>query len=181
MLKSYTTGQVAKICRVAPRSVHKWIAGGMLPARRIPCSTHRRIDHEPLLRFMRDNGMPTDWLPNTVSVLLIAQDQLLVSRLSSSLGERMRTAMGAFDAGVMIENNKPSVLVVDFAIGLAEAICICQRVREVDGMKTATIIGLIPNDGAAASFNRSILDETVRKPVDVELLSLMIQSRFDER
>ena len=47
MKKVFTTGQVAKICKVAPRTVSKWFDSGRLPgAYRIPGSQDRRIPRE---------------------------------------------------------------------------------------------------------------------------------------
>ena len=39
----FTTGQVAKICKVAPRTVSKWFDSGRLRGYRIPGSQDRRI------------------------------------------------------------------------------------------------------------------------------------------
>jgi excisionase family DNA binding protein len=54
----FTTGQVAKICSVAPRTVQKWFDSGKLRGYRIPGSQDRRVPREQLIRFLRDNGMP---------------------------------------------------------------------------------------------------------------------------
>ena len=47
-----TTGQVAKICNVAPRTVSKWFDSGQLRGYRIPGSKDRRIPVQQLVRFM---------------------------------------------------------------------------------------------------------------------------------
>ena len=53
-----TTGEVAKICKVAPRTVSKWFDSGKLRGYRIPGSKDRRIPMEHLIRFMRAHGIP---------------------------------------------------------------------------------------------------------------------------
>jgi len=58
MKKVFTTGQVAKICKVAPRTVSKWFDSGRLRGYRIPGSQDRRIPREHLLRFLKEHGMP---------------------------------------------------------------------------------------------------------------------------
>ena len=50
-----TTGQVAKICHVAPRTVSKWFDTGQLQGYRIPGSKDRRIPVDKLLRFMESH------------------------------------------------------------------------------------------------------------------------------
>src|SRR3954462_6019134 len=58
MKKVFTTGQVAKICKVAPRTVSKWFDSGRLRGYRIPGSQDRRIPREHLPRFRKGPGMP---------------------------------------------------------------------------------------------------------------------------
>ena len=55
--KVFTTGQVAKICDVAPRTASKWFDSGKLAGYRIPLSNDRRVPRENLIRF-KENGMP---------------------------------------------------------------------------------------------------------------------------
>jgi uncharacterized protein (TIGR02996 family)/excisionase family DNA binding protein len=54
----FTTGQVAKICQVAPRTVSKWFDSGKLRGYRIPGSQNRRIPRVNLIRFLKENNMP---------------------------------------------------------------------------------------------------------------------------
>lgn len=54
----FTTGEVAKICKVAPRVVSKWFDSGRLRGYRIPGSQDRRIPREHLIRFLKEYGMP---------------------------------------------------------------------------------------------------------------------------
>ncbi len=56
MKKVFTTGQVAKICKVAPRTVSKWFDSGRLKGYRIPGSQDRRIPREHLIRFLKEHG-----------------------------------------------------------------------------------------------------------------------------
>ena len=58
MKKVFTTGQVAKICKVAPRTVSKWFDSGRLRGYRIPGSQDRRIPREQLIKFLKEHGMP---------------------------------------------------------------------------------------------------------------------------
>ena len=48
-----TTGEVARICNVASRTVSKWFDQGRLRGYRIPGSKDRRIPRSELVRFMR--------------------------------------------------------------------------------------------------------------------------------
>ena len=66
MKKVFTTGQVAKICKVAPRTVSKWFDSGRLRGYRIPGSQDRRIPREHLVRFLKEHGMPLGELESEV-------------------------------------------------------------------------------------------------------------------
>ena len=56
-MKVFTTGQVAEICKVAPRTVAKWFDSGRLKGYRIPGTQDRRIPREYLFKFLREHGM----------------------------------------------------------------------------------------------------------------------------
>jgi excisionase family DNA binding protein len=58
--KIFTTSEVAKICKVAPRTVSKWFDSGRLKGYRIPGSQDRRIPREYLVKFLHDHGMGSD-------------------------------------------------------------------------------------------------------------------------
>ncbi|MCK5270374.1 MAG: helix-turn-helix domain-containing protein, partial [Sedimentisphaerales bacterium] len=71
-----TTGQVAKICNVAPRTVSKWFDSGQLRGYRIPGSKDRRIPLSQLVRFMRAHGIPLNGLDGgTMRVLLVDNEE----------------------------------------------------------------------------------------------------------
>lgn len=54
----YSTGKIATICRVAPRTVSKWFDSGKLQGYRIPLSKDRRVPRENLLAFLKEHGFP---------------------------------------------------------------------------------------------------------------------------
>jgi two-component system, OmpR family, response regulator RpaA len=58
----FSTGEVAKVCRVAPRTVSKWFDAGLLKGYLFPGTRERRIPREQLVRFLQENGMSPDGL-----------------------------------------------------------------------------------------------------------------------
>lgn len=59
----FTTGQVASICRVCPKTVAKWFDGGELQGFRTPTpSKCRRIERASLVAFMTRHELPLEWL-----------------------------------------------------------------------------------------------------------------------
>src|SRR5207249_8428320 len=87
MKKVFTTGQVAKICKVAPRTVSKWFDSGRLRGYRIPGSQDRRIPREYLIKFLKEHGMPVGDLEDEAmaKVLVVGQHQVLLEILKRQL------------------------------------------------------------------------------------------------
>ena len=79
----FTAGEVAKICKVAPRTVFKWFDSGRLRGYRIPGSQDRRIPREHLIRFLKEHGMPLDGLAG-INVLLVGLPTSLQSEIAVS-------------------------------------------------------------------------------------------------
>lgn len=53
-----TTGQVARMLRVATRTVNKWCDRGHLPHWRLPDSRDRWVSRTVLVAFCRERGIP---------------------------------------------------------------------------------------------------------------------------
>ena len=122
-MKVFTTGQVAKICKVAPRTVSKWFDSGRLKGYRIPGSQDRRIPREYLIRFLKEHGMPLGDLEDEAmaKVLIVAQDQVLIENLKRELPPersfKVAVAASGFEAGIQAESFHPDCIIVDFSIG----------------------------------------------------------------
>lgn len=54
----FTTGEIAKICGVAPRTASKWIDSGLLPGWRIPGGNARRVSRAALNAFLEHYQIP---------------------------------------------------------------------------------------------------------------------------
>lgn len=53
----YTTGEVARLCRVATRTVQKWFDAGRLKGYRLPETLDRRVPRRRLIEFLHEHGM----------------------------------------------------------------------------------------------------------------------------
>ncbi|MBI4580444.1 MAG: response regulator [Planctomycetes bacterium] len=117
-----TTGQVAKICCVAPRTVSKWFDSGQLRGYRIPGSKDRRIPLAQLVRFMKAYGIPMDGLElsSNPRVLIVDEEPELTELITRSLNEtgrfEARAAASAFEAGTVVADFQPQVIVADVDI-----------------------------------------------------------------
>lgn len=183
MKKVFTTGQVAKICKVAPRTVSKWFDSGRLRGYRIPGSQDRRIPREQLIRFLKEHGMPLGELEEEEwhKILIIGAEKLFIERLREILPEnedfKYEIAQSGFEAGIMAESFHPDTIVIDMALGRAESIQITSNLRKNPAYETTLIIGLASEDEADPDkLTASGFSEVFKKPFDVALLGERVRT-----
>jgi len=56
--RDLTTGEVARLSGLGQQHVVKCIDRGLLPARRVPGSKHRRVTRAALVKFLQTHNMP---------------------------------------------------------------------------------------------------------------------------
>lgn len=172
-----TTGQVARICHVAPRTVSKWFDTGQLRGYRIPGSRDRRIPVEHLEAFMRTHGIPLDALDGGLCRVLIVggdpEEARTIAQVMTDLGRHdVRIAVNDFDAGMQANRFRPHVIVMDVDAGIREAVEACHKIRATASMQSARIIaaGSILNPQQKKSLVREGFDECLSKPYTVDRL-----------
>jgi len=179
----FTTGQVAKICKVAPRTVSKWFDSGRLKGYRIPGSQDRRIPREQLIRFLKEHGMPLGELEEEEwhKVLLIGTEKLFNDRIKEILPEnedfKFQYANSGFEAGMLAGNFQPDTIIIDLGLGRAESIQIVARLRADETHTGTLIVGLASEDEAAPEqLSQHGFNDVFKKPFDVALLGEKIKS-----
>lgn len=178
MKKVFTTGQVAKICKVAPRTVSKWFDSGRLVGYRIPGSQDRRIPREHLIRFLKEHQMPLGDLEEEAlsKVLIIGTDRNLIDRLHGLLPEadnyKVEIAHSGFEAGIQAESFHPDAIILDLAMGRSEGLQIVGNLRRNSAYDVCVIVGLAAEDEAEPdSLTQFGFNEVFKKPFDPALLS----------
>lgn len=170
--EAFTTGQAAKICGVAIRTVQKWLDSGKLKGFRVPASNHRRITRDTLGRFLRDNGMPLSRLDDgRHRVLIVSCDYPLIARMRELLPEDrdfvIESASGGFEAGYKLATFTPYVAILDLAIGRGEAISISGYLRP----ETVRIV--LAGEDESESMERGF-NHVLFRPFDVAVLANLI-------
>lgn len=164
----YTTGEVARICHVAPRTVSKWVDSGQLRGYRIPGSRDRRIPLEHLLAFLRANGMPTDLLDDGPCRILLMDPSVpleVVEALAGSGRCEVRTASNLFEAGVVAQQFRPHVIVLDVGRG-EEAAILCRNIKHNADLASARLVAVSAGmpSSRAQELRRGGFDEFLSKP-----------------
>ena len=179
-----TTGDVAKICNVAPRTVSKWFDSGQLHGYRIPGSKDRRIPVNELIRFMKANNMPTDILPvGKIRVLVVDSENGSKSPIIDALavrgGYEIQTVSNGFDAGAAAQKFSPHVMIINLLAQGIEATGICKAIRndpELQATKILAIAGHLGSSECQALMHKGF-DDCIEDPSDaVEVIKRIEQA-----
>jgi excisionase family DNA binding protein len=173
----FTTGEAAKICKVSQQTIIRCFDNGQLKGFRVPGSRFRRIPREALYKFMKDNGIPTDALESGKrKVLLVDDDAELVEVMNKFLEEdgrfEVRIASNGFDAGMMVKEYRPDIIVLDVMLPDINGKEVCHRVRAdttLEDVRILCISGMIEED-KIQELRLAGADKFLHKPFDVEEL-----------
>ena len=182
----FTTGEAAEICKVSQQTIIRCFDSGRLGGFRVPGSKFRRIPRADLIRFMRENDIPTDALEARAGgaakrVLVVDDDPAILEVFADLLGKDprfdLRTCSTGYDAGMLTESFRPHVIVLDYMLPDVNGNVVCARIRardELAGTRIVFVSGVV----AQEEINRLLsagADEFVRKPFDVKLLLSKIE------
>ena len=173
----FTTGEAAKICKVSQQTIIRCFDNGSLKGFRVPGSRFRRIPREQLYAFMKENGIPTEALESGKRKILIVDDDVeLVELMSDSFAADgrfdIKTANNGFDAGMLVKEFRPDIVVLDIMLPDINGKEVCQRVRMDPTMKTVKIIcisGMVEQD-KIADLRAVGADDFMSKPFEVDKL-----------
>jgi excisionase family DNA binding protein len=173
----FTTGEAAKICKVSQQTIIRCFDNGQLKGFRVPGSRFRRIPREALYKFMKDNGIPTDALESGKrKVLLVDDDAELVELICKVLDEdgrfEVRVAQNGFDAGMMVKEYHPDLIVLDVMLPDINGKEVCHRVRADSALEDVRILcisGMVEED-KIHELRLAGADDFLHKPFDIEVL-----------
>ena len=173
----YTTGEAAKICKVSQQTIIRCFDSGQLKGFRVPGSRFRRIPRDQLFLFMRDNGIPTDALESGRRKILVVDDDQDLVELITDVLERdgrfeTRSVNNGFDAGMMVKDYRPDLIVLDVMLPDINGKEVCVRVRSDDSLEDVKIIcisGMVEQD-KIAELTAAGADDFMHKPFTVDRL-----------
>ncbi len=168
-----TTGEVAKICNVAPRTVSKWFDAGQLRGYRIPGSKDRRIPRQQLIRFMKAHGMPLEGIETgETRVLIVDNEPDLLALLQRALSEAsygVKTASGAFEAGAAAETFRPHAILVDVSLPDVDVKQLCRHIRSNPDQRNIRLVAMSGGltEGQGETLLQEGFDAYLRKPFEI--------------
>ena len=173
----FTTGEAAKVCKVSQQTIIRCFDNGTLKGFRVPGSRFRRIPRDQLYAFMKDNGIPTDALESGKRKVLVVDDdeelvELLLDVFEKDGRFETKKANNGFDAGMLVKEFRPDLVVLDVMLPDINGKEVCQRVRSdssLEAVKIICISGMVEQD-KIADLRNSGADDFMAKPFTVDKL-----------
>jgi len=173
----FTTGEAAKICKVSQQTIIRCFDSGQLKGFRVPGSRFRRIPRDVLYKFMKENGIPTDALESGKrKAVVVDDDEELVELIKDALEAdgrfEVRVANNGFDAGMIVKEYRPDIIVLDVMLPDINGKEVCQRIRSdatLDDCQIICISGMVEAD-RIGELKESGANDFVQKPFEVEHL-----------
>lgn len=173
----FTTGEAAELCKVSQQTIIRCFDAGRLTGFRVPGSKFRRIPRAELLRFMRENDIPTGQIESDHRrVLVVDDDEAILELYRDAFGRDPRfeisTAASGYDAGLLTERFRPHVILLDYMLPDINGNIVCQRIRAnpaTSHVKIILVSGVVNRDEIDALIKAGA-DEFVQKPFNIEKL-----------
>ena len=107
-----------------------------------------------MLRFMRTNDIPSDVLESTRKrVLVVDDDEQIVELFVDVLGRddrfEVKTAKTGYDAGLLTEQFKPHLILLDYMLPDINGNLVCDRIRanpDLGGTKIIIVSGVVKRE-----------------------------------
>ncbi|MBR2694786.1 MAG: response regulator [Thermoguttaceae bacterium] len=173
----FTTGEAAKICKVSQQTIIRCFDSGQLKGFRVPGSRFRRIPRDQLFAFMKNNGIPTDALESGKRKILVVDDdpdlvRMVVDVLESDGRFETRSVNNGFDAGMMVKEYRPDLIILDVMLQDINGKDVCIRVRNdssLEDVKIICISGMVEED-KIQELKAAGANIFLHKPFDTDVL-----------
>ncbi len=174
----FTTGEAAEICRLSQQTIIRCFDAGRLEGFRIPGSKFRRIPRRSLVKFMKENSIPLDELDSGKKKVLIVDDDAEIVELISDVlvrdgGFEIKTASSGYDAGILTQQFRPDLILLDYMLPDVNGNVVCQTIRnnpEFEDIKIIIVSGVIKED-EIDQLLKSGAEDFIRKPFNIDELT----------
>lgn len=170
----FTTGEAAEVCKVSQQTIIRCFDSGRLGGFRVPGSKFRRIPRADLIKFMKENDIPTEVLESAGKRVLIVDDDLQILEMFKDLLARepdleIKYASTGYDAGLLTESFRPHLIVLDYMLPDINGNIVCKRLRERDDLKGTRVLfvsGVVDQQGLS-QLKQAGADDFIAKPFNI--------------
>ncbi len=185
--KVYSALEAARICGVVNQTAINWIKAGHLKAFKTPGGQYR-VYPEDLADFMRGRKMkvPQELLSaesfeqkNKVRRLLIVDDDKALNAVIAKYLLKKRPdiealqAFDGFEAGALVSNKKPGLVLLDLDLPGVDGFSLCRRLMEDDsfGRPYVIVITALQDEGLEQKALALGAKKLFKKPLVMEKLA----------
>jgi excisionase family DNA binding protein len=183
--KVFTSGEVAEICGVSADTVSRWFDLGQIDGYRLGPGGDRRIPHDSLRKFMLSHGIPLGRLEEDEQRILVVDDDpyyldIIPAILTKEKDYKISIASTGFDAGAMVVDINPHLIILDIHLSDMDGRMVCERVKsrpETRGSRILAISGYI-DDVEAKELRNYGFDDYLKKPFTHEDMTARVEALF---
>ena len=192
-VRIYSALEVADICGVVNQTAINWIKSGFLKAFTTPGGQYR-VYAEDLRAFLSARGMRvppelsgedgTNW----ERILIVDDDQGIVAVLKRYLTRRLPTytvmeAYDGFEAGRLVSEWKPGVILLDINLPGLDGHKLCQRIKTDPSLGSPVIIAItgLTDPEIEQTIRLEGADAFFEKPLDLEKVLARIEELLADR
>jgi len=173
----YTTGEAADICSLSQQTIIRCFDSGRLRGFRIPGSRFRKMPHDSLLKFMKENSIPMQNLQSGRKRLLIVDDDAEIVEMMTDVLQRdgrfdIETASTGYDAGIITQKFRPNLILLDYMLPDINGNIVCKTIRDNPEFASTRIIiisGVI-NQTEIDDLLKSGAEAFMKKPFSISEL-----------
>jgi len=183
--KVFTSGEVATICGVSPDTVSRWFDLGQIEGYRLGPGGDRRIPYESLKKFMISHGIPLDRFEEGERRILVVDDDpyyldIIPAALAHHSDYVITTASTGFDAGALVVQDNPNLVILDIHLSDMDGRMVCSRIKErpeTRNTRVLAISGFIEDEEARQLFTYGF-DAYLKKPFAISQLLEQVSRLF---
>ena len=181
MKELFTTGEAADICRVSQQTIIRCFDSGKVEGFRVPGSKFRRIPRTSLVRFMKENSIPLEYLDSGRKKILIVDDdaeivELMVDVLGRDGRFEVKTAASGYEAGIQTQRFRPDLILLDYMLPDVNGNVVCHTIKknpEFEHVKIIIVSGVIKAD-EIDQLLKSGAEDFIKKPFNIGELTAKI-------
>ena len=180
----YSALEVANICGVVNQTAINWIKGGHLKAFTTPGGQYR-VYPDDLAEFMKNREMRippeleekcSESVLAKRSILIVDDDRGLNTVIARFLGKKFKDcaieifqAFDGFEAGVLMTEKRPGVLILDLDLPGVDGFSLCKRIRSDAGFgkPVIAVVTALEDSGVEARVKELGVDYFFKKPLNL--------------
>jgi excisionase family DNA binding protein len=181
MKELFTTGEAAEVCRVSQQTIIRCFDSGRVEGFRVPGSKFRRIPRTSLVKFMKDNSIPIEYLDSgRKKILVVDDDPEIVELLVDALGQdgrfEVKTASSGYEAGMQTQVFRPDLILLDYMLPDVNGNVVCQTIKrnpEFEDIAIVIVSGVVKQDEIEQLLKSGAVD-FIKKPFNIGELTAKI-------